>query len=338
MKKIVELNIDNSIGESQNGWLTILNKENSIVSNLKCFKNAEEINILDVRNIHLYKLHKSIFINMGKLQILDLRDNKLLKLSKSIFYLRNLKVLRLDNNRLEYLPIEIGKLDNLETLTLNYNNLTKLPSSIKELVNLKVLKMSYNKINRLDVDIGHLKSLETLHIDSNHFCEIPTTIYHLKHLSDFSLEWLEFLDPPFQKLVKDNIGQTIISLIKMSLLDLLKENQLYCDFITFVEKNSTKKNINPDLINSINDDTINESGNKKMVSPVKEPSINYVPPITSSNEGVKNCGLTSNKETISNMNTITDLNKDGNMVISYKNLHKLFLTVENNYFGVLKVK
>jgi len=336
MKKIVELNIDNSIAESQNGWLTILNKENSIISNLKCFKNAEEINILDVRNIHLYKLHKSIFINMGKLQILDLRDNKLMKVSKSIFYLRNLKVLRLDNNRLEYLPIEIGKLDNLETLTLNYNNLTKLPSTIKELLNLKVLKLSYNKINRLDVDLGHLKSLETLHIDSNHFSEIPTTIYHLKHLSDFSLEWLEFLDPPFQKLVKDNIGQTIISLIKMSLLDLLKDNQLYCDFITFVEKNSTKKNLNTDLVNSVNEDNNNESS-KKLVSPIKEPCINFVPPITSSNEGIKSCGVTSNKETISNMNTITDLNKDGNMVISYKNLQKLFLTVENNYFGVLKV-
>ena len=129
MKKIVEFNIDSCIHESQNGWLTISNRENHIVSNLKCFKNSEEINILDVRKINLYKIHKSLFINMGKLQILDLRDNKLMSLSKSIHFLRNLKVLRLDNNQIEYLPLEIGKLDNLETLTLNYNNIRKLPST-----------------------------------------------------------------------------------------------------------------------------------------------------------------------------------------------------------------
>ena len=332
MKNLVEYNIDTLISDVNNGWLTIGNKENNIISNLKCFKNYEEINILDVRKINLYKIHKSVYINMSKLQILDIRDNKIMKLSKNISHLKNLKVLRIDNNRLEYLPVEIAKLDNLETLTLNNNYLTHLPTSIRELLNLKTLKLSFNNINRLDVDLGHLKSLEVLHIDSNSFTEIPTTIYHLKHLSDFSLEWLEFLDPPFQKLVKDNIGQTIISVIKMSLLELLKDNKLYCNFFIFVEKNSNSN------LNSINYENDNELS-RHFVSPSKEiMNINNTQGntvISNSNDYAKS--ILIKQEDQNNSNILKEINIEGNLVISVKNVHKLFLAIDNNYFGVLKV-
>jgi hypothetical protein len=56
-------------------------------------------------------------------------------------------------------------------------------------------------------------------------------------------------------------------------------------------------------------------------------------------EGFKTSSLVNlnNKETITNFNTLSEINKEGDSIISIKNLSKLFSSIENNYFGVLKV-
>ena len=215
MKKIKELNIDEFLDTANNGWLTIQNRENSYISSMKCFKNCEDITILEAKKINLLKTHNSIFINFENIYVLDLRENMLSKLSKSISLLKQLKVLRLDFNPKTFLPNSISLLENLEILTVSNNELRGLPISIQNLIKLKTLKLSSNKIA---IKIGHLKYLECLHLDSNYFSEIPTILNYLKHLNEFCFEWFEYLEPPFQKTNKDNIGKTIIQLIKNSLL------------------------------------------------------------------------------------------------------------------------
>ena len=189
----------------------------------------------------------------------------------------------------------------MEELSITKNKLTYIPSSIQNLNKLKSLKISNNQITTLPIEIGLLKSLEVFHFDANYFTVIPTTCCYLKHLNEICFDWLEFLDPPFQKLIKENIGKTIISLIRQSLQDLIRDNCLICDFITFVEKNSN--------INSRHDSFISQNG----------------PQLKGSEPEPKN--LAKELENVE-MNPINNSKK--------KNL-RLFMAIENNYYGIIKV-
>jgi Leucine-rich repeat (LRR) protein len=243
MKKLIEVNVEDYKTSFDKITINIKNIEiEEINTIIKCFKNLEDVNSLEAKRINLIKLQKSVFLNLPNLHVLDLRDNRLEKFSKNFINLKNLRILKLDDNCLTYFPSFLTKLENLEYLSLSQNNITFIPSSIQYMQKLKTFKLSNNKINCLPIEFGLLKSLESLFIDANHFTEIPTTLCYLKHLSELSFEWLEFVEPQFNKIIKDNIGKTIISLIRNSLQELIKQNILYCDFITFVEKNSNPTN------------------------------------------------------------------------------------------------
>ena len=69
---------------------------------------------------------------------------------------------------------------------------------------------------------------------------IPTTICYLKRLSELSFDWLEFVEPPYYRIIKDSVGKTIICIIIRCLEGMLKQSILYCDFKTFLDKISSK--------------------------------------------------------------------------------------------------
>lgn len=239
MKKVFDVNIEEyKLSDSDKIIINLKNLNYDNLTEIKCFKGFEEVIALEAKKINLIKVRKTIFLNLANLQILDLRENKLMRIPKNIQLLKKLKHLKLDDNQITYLPNFIGNLEKLEQLTISNNKLTSIPTSIQYLTKLKKLKLSNNQITSLPIEFGLLKSLECLYIDANHFTEIPTTLCYLKHLSELSFEWLEFIDPPFQKILKDNLGRTMITLIKNSLQELIKQGVLYCDYHIFVQKNS----------------------------------------------------------------------------------------------------
>jgi len=226
--------------------------DSKILTNLKCFKNMEDVTIIEAKKINLIKIQKSFFLNLSNLNILDLRENKLEKFPKNITLLKNLKILKLDNNNIGFIPSFINDLEKLEILTLNHNKIKYFPLQFKNLQNLKELKITHNLIENIPIEFGLLKSLEILHFEGNYFTKIPTTLCYLKHLSELSFEWLEFLDPPFQKVIKDNLGRTIINLIRNSLQEMIKKNILFCTFLEFIDRNSNNNtNFNNSNANSL---------------------------------------------------------------------------------------
>ena len=238
MKRSVDLNLEDFKVSNEKIQATVKHSDNDSFTIIKCFRNSESITVLEAHKINLLKINKTSFLNLPNLMLIDLRDNKLQKISKHFTYFKNLNKLLLDDNHITYIPSYIDQLDKLEELSIVKNKLTNIPSSIQNLTKLKSLKISNNQITTLPIEIGLLKSLEVFHFDANYFTYIPTTCCYLKHLNEISFDWLEFLDPPFQKLIKENIGKTIITLIRSSLQELIRDNCLFCDFITFVEKNS----------------------------------------------------------------------------------------------------
>lgn len=330
MRKVIDVNVEDYNQSVEKITINLKFSHPENYSILKCFKNFEEALSLEAKKINLLKIQKTIFLNLPNLQVIDLRDNKLLKISKNFQNLRNLKILRLDDNTISYLPNFICNLENLETLTICNNKISYLPTSIQSLQKLKIFKFSNNQIANIPIEIGMLKSLECLHFDANFFTEIPTTICYLKHLSEMCFEWLEFLDPPFQKIIKENIGKTIISLIRNSLQDMIKQNVLYCDLINFIHSNSNTSTRKETSQRSENIDDRERENLCNMLS-LTSPSKLQV-------NGKKNGSVLLVDRERSKEKSSANRDKENSIEKNKENkkLMKIFYAIENNYFGVIK--
>ncbi len=221
-----------------------LSQKNYSYNTIKCYQNLPDIESFECKGINTIKIHKTIFYNLPNLIQIDLRENKLTKISKNFKIFKNLEVLKLDNNQILYIPSFISEFLKLKVFTISNNKLSSIPSSIQYITNLQVLKFSNNKILKLPIEFGLLKSLEILYIDCNYFTEIPTTLCYLRHLNELSFEWLEFLNLPLNKILKDTIGKQWINAIRDSVQEMLKSQILYCDFYTFIDNKENNQILN----------------------------------------------------------------------------------------------
>ena len=292
------------------------NNKNSNYNNystIKCYKSLPSIITLEAKSINIIKIHKTIFFNLSNLINIDLRDNKLLKISNNFKLFKNLKTLKLDLNQISFIPSFIGELNQLETFTISANQITYIPTSIQNLTSLKIFNFSNNKIERLPIEFGQLVALQTLYMDGNYFMAIPTTICYLKRLSELSFDWLEFVEPPYYRIIKDSVGKTIICIIVRFLESMLKQSILYCDFKTFIEKISPQKN-------EENDNDKSLKGNKK------KDNVNGKEEILNS-ESAPLAGAPSA--------TLLSTYKISQNQIMNK-YSKIFHAIENNYHGVIR--
>ena len=275
-------------------------------STIKCYKSLPSITTLEAKSINIIKIHKTIFFNLSNLINIDLRVNKLLKIPNNFRLFKNLKSLKLDLNQISFIPSFIGELTHLETFTITSNLITYIPTSIQNLTSLKSFHFSNNKIERLPIEFGQLASLQSLYMDGNYFMAIPTTICYLKRLSELSFDWLEFVEPPYYRIIKDSVGKTIICIIIRCLEGMLKQSILYCDFKTFLDKISSKNN--------------EEENNKSSKTKLKnDENLDSAPPMA----GAPSASLLSTYK-ISQNHAINN------------KYNKIFHAVENNYYGVIR--
>lgn len=105
-----------------------------------------------------------------KCEILDLSNHpniekELVKIRKYHKKLEHISVLKLSGNKLEKIPIEIGKLSGLKELYLDDNNLIDLPEFIINMESLRVLSISKNQIGALPLDILRMHHLNKFVLD-----------------------------------------------------------------------------------------------------------------------------------------------------------------------------
>ena len=103
----------------------------------------------------------------GKFEAIDFSGQGLKGLSCNLFRYNFLEKLYLNQNKLQWLPAEIGSLRSLTFLDLSQNNLSDLPPEIGMLSNLKTLLLVDNHLDRLPSELGYLYQLDTLAIDGN---------------------------------------------------------------------------------------------------------------------------------------------------------------------------
>ncbi len=123
----------------KNDHLKDIPKEIGLLKNLK---------VLDLSGNDFTTLPPT-FSSLVNLEELFLNDEINFSLSANIeviSLLPRLKILHLENDKLDQLPKEIFKLQGLEVLYLNNNNFEKLPMEIMDLKNLKYLDLHDNKL------------------------------------------------------------------------------------------------------------------------------------------------------------------------------------------------
>ncbi|KAF0931016.1 hypothetical protein E2562_039251 [Oryza meyeriana var. granulata] len=111
------------------------------------------------------------------LTVLSLSQNRLVTLPSSLGSMTHLRELRIANNRLEKLPVEIRLLKHLEILIASNNRITSLPSSIGDCESLKEVDLSSNLLAELPEAFGNLQYLKVLSLRNNGLTSLPSAFF-----------------------------------------------------------------------------------------------------------------------------------------------------------------
>lgn len=76
-------------------------------------------------------------------------------------------LIRLDNNELTSIPVEIGDLSRLLVFGVERNQLTSVPTQLGHLPNLRVLRLAANQLTSIPMTLNGLDSLQTLTLSNN---------------------------------------------------------------------------------------------------------------------------------------------------------------------------
>ncbi len=185
------------------------------------------------RNCGIPRMPESIK-NLTRLKILELDSNWFNKLPIEIFTIPNLKKLISHGNR--YYQFEFGKSSSLQKLQIS-DNIPSLPESIERLPNLINLDLSSNRLRNLPESIGRLSNLKTLELTYNNLTELPSSIKNLKKLKTLDLRNNDFTTLP------ESIGQ-LTSLLKLIISDneltSLPENISDCNLLKIITARRNK--------------------------------------------------------------------------------------------------
>ncbi|XP_072958198.1 plant intracellular Ras-group-related LRR protein 5-like [Typha angustifolia] len=133
-------------------------------------------------------------------RVLDLQGklmDKIEWLPLSLGKLEDITDLNLSENRIMALPSTLGSLRSLTKLDIHSNQLINLPDSFGELSNLIDLDLHANQLKSLPASFANLTNLESLDLSSNQFSLLPETVGNLTNLRILNVEMNELEELPY---------------------------------------------------------------------------------------------------------------------------------------------
>eukprot|EP00127_Corallochytrium_limacisporum_P000640 Clim_evm39s22 gene=Clim_evmTU39s22 len=156
----------------------------------------------------LVTANEDLGVALPNLKLLRLDGNRLTSLPDSLGNLTQLETLVCGSiyggNRITVLPHTVGQCDQLRELDVRRNELVSLPKTMGELVSLHTLNVSRNNLeNVADVDFRGMTSLLTVDLSHNRLRRIPETIADnpTLRLLDVSNNAIDYLPTGFHERV-----------------------------------------------------------------------------------------------------------------------------------------
>lgn len=117
---------------------------------------------------------------ISKDKVLNLSNKNLDNVPSYVFGMASLEELNLSHNALTgALPGEIRQLKNLKVLKVNDNLMTGVPAEVGQLIKLEELDFSNNQLTGLPNELGNLKNLKTFNLSGNNY-----SAQDLKYIQD----------------------------------------------------------------------------------------------------------------------------------------------------------
>lgn len=129
---------------------------------------------------------------MPEVRVLKLSNNRLKTFPDDMKYLVNLQVLQLDSNRVQVLPPIISKCSSLQRLDISSNQIDEIPMELGDCKVLRYLRLHSNNIKYIPKEISGCLQLEYLDISRNKLIELPESMDQLLSLAhlDFSRNYI----------------------------------------------------------------------------------------------------------------------------------------------------
>jgi hypothetical protein len=129
-----------------------------------------------------------------------------------LLHIQTLEALKLRNNPIQNLPLDVSQLRNLKILTLSYCQLKdEVPTCVYMLENLRHLDVSYNTIKSISKMIIDLSNLKYLNIEGNEIEYLPSTMLQMSHLDSINVK-NNYLHPLLWEKAMSNRVQSLFDL------------------------------------------------------------------------------------------------------------------------------
>ncbi|OCT90323.1 volume-regulated anion channel subunit LRRC8D [Xenopus laevis] len=137
-------------------------------------KRMRQLLEVELQDCQISKIPEVLSSLLG-LRCIDLSSNLLNIVNEigAFQRLRDLTILRLNNNAITCLPPSIQHLHNLEELSISHNRLESVPISLFSLVKLRNVDISHNNIKVIPLEVGQLSRLECLAVTGNQISSLP---------------------------------------------------------------------------------------------------------------------------------------------------------------------
>ena len=221
-------------------------KPNYSIDGIKWWLNVD-FTKMDLSYNNLSEKNFYNFRNLPYVKILNLAWNRFNIIPVCIFYLKNLIVLNMSNNRITYIDNNFfWNLSNLRSLNLSGNKIKYIPTTIKYMANLEELNMSKNDIMSIPNELIYLKYLKILKIGWNKIHLIAHNLFN----NLLSLEELYCNNNSLTNIENINTYSVFDSIINLRILD-ISSNQ-FQDFLSFHQlPNLEKINISNNKLQNV---------------------------------------------------------------------------------------
>ncbi|KAM4618072.1 malignant fibrous histiocytoma-amplified sequence 1 homolog [Discoglossus pictus] len=162
--------------ELKDSRIQSLNLDRNKLRNVPEISHLRDLKILILSKNELTHFPKEIQF-FSHLEKLEVNQNKIDNIPNGIFKnLKRLKHLKLNNNRLSGLPMDLASCSKLIYLNLSHNLFTFFPQIVLDLKNLEEFYVENNKLQKLPSELFLCLSLKKFKATSNHLREPPEEV------------------------------------------------------------------------------------------------------------------------------------------------------------------